>query len=296
MNTFVKQLLSPHHYWRRVFIFGVSIILVGIFITIATSHFKTMRRLRNIDYQHQLLLKEFTQLPDTKRAAQLVHDMIMLRTKDRRQFRAHLSTMNTMYTLIMELQQIKRQYPISLGNTHLERTDYALSTAGAEILSTGRTQVMLTPWPQWMSIFGWSGISKLFFNGAHRVIQPSSEPGECFAFSGHGEIVIKLIKPIFIEAISVEHIPPNISPDGHIASAPDLFSVYGMETATDSNPLQLGTFKYDNDSKKTRQEFDVANCKQRFSIVKFEFAPKPSSLNYTCIYRIRVHGSLTKPN
>lgn len=289
MSNFIEQLLSQHQYWRRVFILSVSIVLLGIFISIAKSHYETIHRLRNVEYQHELLLKEISGSPDFKRASQLVFDMAMLRSKDRQQFRTHLSTLNTIHALVTELQQLKQ-----LGcNRHHERTDYALSTAGATILSTGRTNTILTPLPQWMSVLGFTGISKLFVNGAHRVIQPSNEPGECFAFSGHGEIIIKLIKPIFIDAITIEHIPPNISPDGHILSAPNLFSVYGMETANEpNNPYHLGTFKYDIESKQSRQEFRVANINKSFSIVKFEFAPNTSPLNYTCIYRIRVHGSL----
>lgn len=295
MRIFIKKLLAPHHYWRRVFLLSVSIVLLGLFISISKSHHETIHRLRNVEYLHGLLVKEISGSPDFKRASQLVFDMMMLRSKDRQQFRARLSTLNTIHTLATELQQIKEQH----SNRNRERTDYALSTAGATILSTGRTRVILTPLPQWMSVLGFSGISKLFVNGAHRVIQPSNEPGECFAFSGHGEIIIKLIKPIFIDAITVEHIPPNISPDGHILSAPNLFSVYGMETANEpNNPYHLGTFKYDIESKQSRQEFRVANIiNKSFSFVKFEFAPNPSPLNYTCIYRIRVHGSLpTEPN
>lgn len=295
----LKQLLSPHNYWRRVFMLSVAIVLLGLFIVIAKTHYQSIHRLRNIEYQHELLLKEISGSPDFKKASHLVFDMMLLRSKDRQQYRAHLSTLNRIHTLVTELEQIKEQYSTALGsNRHDERTDYALSTAGATILSTGRTRVMLTPLPQWMSVLGLSGIGKLFVNGAHRVIQPSNEPGECFAFSGHGEIIIKLIKPIFIDAVTVEHIPPNISPDGHILSAPSLFSVYGMETANEpSNPYHLGTFKYDIELKQSRQEFQVANINKSFSIVKLEFAPNPSPLNYTCIYRIRVHGSLpTKPN
>lgn len=241
MSISVKQLLSPHQYWRRVFILSVAIILLGLFISIAKTHYTTIHRLRNVEYQHQLLLKEISGSPDFKRASQLVFDMMVLRSKDRQQYRTHLKTLNTIHQLVTELEQIKEQHSTLLGgNKYRERTDYALSTAGGQILSTGRTQVILTPLPQWMSVLGFSGISKLFVNGAYRVIQPSNEPGECFAFWGHGEIVIKLIKPIFIDTISVEHIPPNISPDGHILSAPNLFSVYGMETINDPNPIFLG--------------------------------------------------------
>lgn len=297
MSVFLKQLLSPHQYWRRVFILSVSIVLLGLFIAIAKTHYGTIHRLRNVEYQHQLLLKEISGSPDFKRASELVFNMILLRSKDRQQYRSHISTLNTIHALVLELQKIKDSTSLG-GHRHRERTDYALSTAGAQILSTGRTKVMLTPLPQWMSVFGLSGISKLFVNGAHRVIQPSNEPGECFAFSGHGEVIIKLIKAISIDAVTVEHIPPNISPDGHILSAPSLFSVYGMETANEPhNPYHLGTFKYDIELKQSRQEFQVANINKSFSIVKLEFAPNPSPLNYTCIYRIRVHGSLpTKSN
>lgn len=177
MSIFIKQLLSPQQYWRRVFILSVSIVLLGLFISIIKSHYTSIHRLRNVEHQHKLLLKEISGSPDFKKASRLVFDMMVLRSKDRQQYRTHLSSLNTIHILAMELQHFKFG-----SNRNHERTDYALSTAGATILSTGRTQVILTPLPQWMSVLGFSGISKLFVNGAHRVIQPSNEPGECFAF------------------------------------------------------------------------------------------------------------------
>lgn len=295
MSIVLKRLLLSQHYWRRVFLLSVSIVLFGLFLTIGMSHYRTVTRLRNVEYQHQLLLSELSGSSNFKGASQLAHDLMALRSQDRKQYRTHLSAMQTIRTLITELQQIKQQHlTSSLANHHRphERTDYALSTAGAAILSIGQTQAILTPLPQWMSMFGFSGINKLFVNGAHRAIQPSNEPGECFAFVGHGEIVIKLIKPIYIDTISMEHIPPNLSPDGHILSAPNLFNVYGMEKVNDPNPYHLGTFKYDIDLQQSQQEFHVTDINKCFAIVQFKFAANQSPLNYTCIYRIRVHGSL----
>lgn len=295
MSIFVKRLLSPSFYWRRVCLLSVSLVLLGLCITIGKSHYDTVNRLRNVEYQHQLLLREISGSSNFKGASQLAVDMMALRSQDRKQYRTHLSALNTIHTLITELEQIKQQHLTFVSNRRHERTDYALSTAGAAILSIGHTTPLLTPFPQWMSMFGFSGISKLFPNGAHRVIQPSSEPGECFAFLGHGEIVIKLIKSIFIDTISVEHIPPNLSPDGHILSAPNVFNVYGMEQANDPTPYHLGTFKYDINLQQSQQQFHVANINKQFSIVQFKFAPNPSAPNYTCVYRIRVHGSLPTP-
>lgn len=293
MCIYINRIFSPTCYWKRVIILSVSIILLGIFISIAKSHYAAMHRLRNIEYQHELLLKEISTSPEFKKASRLLFDMMLLRSKNRQEYQNHILSSNTIHALVTELQNIKQQHLSLLGsNRYHERTDYALSTAGGAILSTGCTKVMLTPFPQWMGLLGFSGVSKLFVNGAHRIIQPSNEPGECFAFSGYGEVTIKLVKSIVIEAISVEHIPSNVSPDGHILSAPNEFSVYGMQTANDPSPHHLGTFKYDIEMRQSRQEFGVAYVHRCFPIVKFRIAPNPTPHHYTCIYRIRVHGSL----
>lgn len=292
MVAVLHTMIHPHRYWTRMMLLTVSIVLLGLFISTTLSLLETKRRLRLIEQHHQLIVNEMSRTDDKTQLA----DAAIQRAENRRQYQQHLTSLGTFSKIVTELEQIKSQSKIiNPVDQQWDRTDFALSTAGADILSTGRTEVMITPLPQWLISFGFARISKYFRNGALRMIQPSVEPGECFAFSGRGEVVIALIKSVFIQAISVEHIPKQISPDGNISSAPTGFSAYGLESVNDPCPLHLGTFRYDNTKNQPRQIFETSQnaSEKSFPIVKFEFAP---NLNYTCVYRVRVHGSLIKPN
>lgn len=48
---------------------------------------------------------------------------------------------------------------------------------------------------------------------ARVVIRPGALPGECWAFKGtEGEVTIRLLGTVYITGVSLEHIPPHISP------------------------------------------------------------------------------------
>lgn len=277
----------PSRYWTRVCILGMSIVLLALFITIWLSHLETKRRLHIIEYQHQLIVREMSE-----NSGKNLH-LTMEAIRRQRHLKDHvhnLPSLRIYNKIIAELEHLKRH---TNGESN-ERIDFALANAGAKIVSIGKTKA-LTPLPNWMTtIFGFGHISKYFINGAQHVIQPSIYPGECFAFTGAGEITIKLIGDVFIDAVSIEHILPNMSPDGHIKSAPHEFNVYGMQTEYDTNTIELGTFFYDTEKNQSLQEFPINSMEKSFPIVKFTFAPNRSDVNHTCVYRVQVHGSLIK--
>ena len=92
---------------------------------------------------------------------------------------------------------------------------------------------------------------------------------------------------------SVEHIPRSMSPNGHIDSAPKDFVVFGLETSEhDPNPVNLGRFTYD-DMGEPIQFFEVSVEHQTDRIFKFidlNILSNHGNINYTCLYRFRVHG------
>lgn len=295
---FYQRMLAPRGFWTRVAFLSVSIVLLGLLITILLSQYETKHRLSVIEQQHHLFVNELVRITDTSKKTQLTEEAI-LRLQTRKQQLIQSSSMATVDKLITELEQIKQTINPDKHVEPNQRPDFALQTAGAQILSVGETEV-LTPFPQWLSgIYGFHGISKYFLNGAHRVIQPSIYPGECFAFTGPGKIIIKLIRNVFIDAVGIEHILPQMSPDGFISNAPSEFSVYGMDNEDEQSSTHFGTYRYDIEKHQSLQEFQLhANCTDKsFPIVKFEFVPNEiNGINYTCIYRIRVYGSLIKSN
>lgn len=172
------------------------------------------------------------------------------------------------------------------------RSDYALASAGARIISTGETQLVNAP-NQWSQFFNCRLPENSNSNGPHNVLQPSIHPGECFGFYGRGEIHIKLVKAVFIDAVGIEHILPQMSPDSNIQNAPRQFNVYGvLDSADAANTIGLGSFRYDINKKRPLQLFAVAKnaTTQRIDSVRFEFLSNHGAEN-TCVYRIRVYGS-----
>ncbi|KAF5290584.1 hypothetical protein FQR65_LT11535 [Abscondita terminalis] len=167
--------------------------------------------------------------------------------------------------------------------------DYALESAGGEILTTRCTESYQARTAV-MSIFG----IRIWYpsNTARTVITPGVVPGECWAFQNFPAfLVIKLVSKIKIEAFSYEHMSKLLAPNGNIDSAPKEFYVYGLHNETDSNPLLLGRYFYDYDG--PALQYFAANVHDlSFHIIELKIVSNHGNPNYTCLYRFRVHGKL----
>lgn len=96
-----------------------------------------------------------------------------------------------------------------------------------------------------------------------------------------------------------------MSPDGNILSAPSNFSVYGIKceniscTNVADISVHLGDFRYEIEKQQPLQLFWIDSStatETSFRIVRFIFTSNHGDPRYTCVYRIRIHGSLTKTN
>ena len=56
-------------------------------------------------------------------------------------------------------------------------------------------------------------------------------------------VVIKLLAPVQVTGFTVEHIPQELGPNGHIDSAPRNFSVWGLDDERDEGHM-LGECSY----------------------------------------------------
>lgn len=169
--------------------------------------------------------------------------------------------------------------------------DYALESSGGSIISTRCSETYQIKTAQWSIL----GIPLWYFSNSPRVIiQPGVRPGECWAIKGsQGFIVIQLSGLVNISAFSLEHIPKSISPAGTIDSAPKDFSVWGLETEHDSGVL-LGEFVYLEDGE-SLQLFKVKDTEIRpFRMVELRIHSNHGNVEYTCLYRFRVHGVLVQ--
>ncbi|XP_053685075.1 klaroid protein [Sabethes cyaneus] len=171
--------------------------------------------------------------------------------------------------------------------------DYALESAGGQILSTRCTENYQSSSAQ-ISIFG----IPLWYptNTPRTVISPTMQPGQCWAFSGFpGYLVIQLNSDVIVTGFSLEHISKLLAPNGQIDSAPMNFSVWGLASENDPEPILLGNYVYE-DNGAALQYFAVENPNRpelqgrAFRIVELRIESNHGNVNYTCLYRFRVHG------
>eukprot|EP00057_Strongylocentrotus_purpuratus_P010450 XP_011664924.1 PREDICTED: uncharacterized protein LOC586381 [Strongylocentrotus purpuratus] len=168
--------------------------------------------------------------------------------------------------------------------------DYALESAGGSIISIrcSETYAFKT------ALFSLFGIPLWYLSNSPRtVIQPDVHPGNCWAFKGtQGYIVIQLAAAIKPTAFSLEHIPKALDPAGIIDSAPKNFTVWGLRDEYDHDGYLLGSYVYDVDSSPL-QFFPVQNQDSGpIQFVELKIGSNHGNMEYTCLYRFRVHGVL----
>lgn len=169
--------------------------------------------------------------------------------------------------------------------------DFALETQGASVISTRCSEtyrirsacVTLFGFPLWYPS-----------ESPRTVIQgyPVLLPGKCWAFHGvQGTLVISLSHPIRITHVTLDHLPRYNSPTGRIDSALKDFEVYGMKNDTEEGTL-LGTFTYDEYGEPT-QTFKLPNLSNVvYRFVELRVLSNWGHVEYTCLYRFRVHGKI----
>ena len=167
--------------------------------------------------------------------------------------------------------------------------DFALETAGGSVISTRCTETYV----QKSAMYSVFGIPIWYpSNNPRTIIQPGVQPGECWAFKGSsGYIVIQLSEPIHPTQFSLEHISSSMSPSGKIDSAPRDFIVYGLQGEKDENPVELGEYTY-LDNSTPLQFFPVQHPSDlSFPYIELDIKTNYGNINYTCLYRFRVHGN-----
>lgn len=171
--------------------------------------------------------------------------------------------------------------------------DFALETQGASVISTrcsetyrGRSAcVTLFGIPLWYP----SESPRTVIQGS-----PVLLPGKCWAFHGaHGLLVISLSHPIKITHVTLDHLPRYKSPTGRIDSSPKDFEVHGMKNEMEDGTL-LGTFTYDEYGEPT-QTFELPQpTDEVYRFVELRVLSNWGHMEYTCLYRFRVHGHISK--
>ncbi|KAF5284351.1 hypothetical protein FQR65_LT13568 [Abscondita terminalis] len=183
------------------------------------------------------------------------------------------------------------------------RADFALESAGGAIVSTGDTEPFETG-ARTGSLFGIPICQSS--NGPRQIIQVKKNNRRdlvlCLENVGlskgsRGSAVIKLLGLVTVDGVSLEHISKSISPTGLIDTAPQCFSIWGLdcrcdqECECDAGEL-LGDFVYDINGPPL-QTFDITNPNSKsFKYIEFKVDSNHGNHIFTCVYRLRVHGQL----
>jgi hypothetical protein len=167
------------------------------------------------------------------------------------------------------------------------KTDFALASAGGSIVAWRTSPSYVQPagsfWSSVLSPQAAKGLPPTV------LLSPDNSVGNCWAFNGpEGHVTIKLSHRIVVTAVSVDHISPLIAM--HPESAPRYFKVWGLHNETDTAIVLLGNYEYDIKGPHV-QTFPVQFNKGRiFQYVEVEIMANYGH-QYTCVYRIRVHGN-----
>ncbi|NWU65163.1 SUN2 protein, partial [Pterocles burchelli] len=165
--------------------------------------------------------------------------------------------------------------------------DYALESAGASVINTRCSETYGTR----TAVLSLFGIPLWYQSQSPRVIlQPDVNPGKCWAFHGsQGFAVIRLSSIIRPTAVTLEHIPKALSPQGTIPSAPKDFAVYGLKEEREEG-LLLGQFTYNHQGDPIQTFYFKDDAMRTYQLVELRVLSNWGHPEYTCIYRFRVHG------
>lgn len=126
----------------------------------------------------------------------------------------------------------------------------------------------------------------------NRILESSVMPGDCWPIKGQeGNAVIELIEEIFVTKVTMEHVSRNLLPNSTVNTAPKEFTVWGLQdVAVKDSGHFFGQFTYDISGPEV-QTFPIQNPSSKmFRIVEFKIHSNHGNPDFTCIYRVRVHG------
>ncbi|XP_023378026.1 sperm-associated antigen 4 protein isoform X2 [Pteropus vampyrus] len=177
-----------------------------------------------------------------------------------------------------------------LNEDFVRKPDYALSSVGASI----DLEKTSHDYEDATTAYFWNRFS--FWNYARPptvILEPDVFPGNCWAFEGdQGQVVIRLPGRVQLSDITLQHPPPSVAHTGKANSAPRDFAVYGLQV-DDETEVFLGKFTFDVE-KSEIQTFHLQNDPpMAFPKVKIQILSNWGHPRFTCLYRVRAHGTRT---
>jgi len=194
----------------------------------------------------------------------------------------HMAWMENQLETSVSLPEVSAMLDSQLSLYYSDRTglvDWASLSLGATIDSTPNT----SNHPLTGQVFTIMGLPVWYISlSPSQILRPVAAPGQCWAFAGQeGRVVIKLGQVVRVTAVTIEHIRPL--PD--MSSAPRDMLLWDPEG---NIPLLNLTYTIDTSSSAV-QTFPLA-IPTKLSKLKIEVLSNWGHEEYTCVYRVRVHG------
>ncbi|EDL06043.1 sperm associated antigen 4-like [Mus musculus] len=188
---------------------------------------------------------------------------------------------------ISDEQKMAQKIMKMIQGDYIEKPDFALKSIGASIdfehtSATYNHDKARSYW-NWIRLWNYA-----------QPPDPNVTPGNCWAFaSDRGQVTIRLAQKVYLSNITLQHIPKTISLSGSLDTAPKDFVIYGLESLP-REEVFLGAFQFQPEN--IIQTFQLQNLPPRsFAAVKVKISSNWGNPRFTCMYRVRVHGSVTPP-
>lgn len=193
-----------------------------------------------------------------------------------------------------------------------QRADFALAIRGARYIPqyTSATFERQIRWPLTRWIRRLTSIGSTYQPPVLLALLPDNNAGQCWPMQGsNGTLGVQLSQSIYIDSITIEHVARGLAVN--MSSAPKDVDVWGLQDihipaagsarlpwmpgGESGNALYLGSFRYDIMKMKPAQTFTVDVRRTiPFKGVIFRFLNNWGNEDYTCIYRVKVHGKPLK--
>ncbi|CAE6534106.1 unnamed protein product [Rhizoctonia solani] len=228
------------------------------------------------------------------------------------------------------VDQIVQRAVLATTKDTVMRADFALYTGGGRVVPE-----YTTPTFSMSSASGWRrmlGIGTVHGRSPAVALVPDINVGNCWPFAGsQGQIAVLLSRNVKVDAVTIDHASKEVAYD--LRAAPRKFAIWGLVEGADNleklakyqqqleaqsidgpvNEAQseeappfkparilLAEFEYDINAKSHIQTFEISERVKQTGIdvgvVVFQIRSSWGDPNYTCLYRVRVHGEAVGPN
>jgi len=205
--------------------------------------------------------------------------------------------------------EVKRRLALATGADSKHKVDYALFSGGGRVVGHSALSPLVA-----RAEGPLTHALKSIRGGVHPradewVLSGGANfAGECLALRGDkGFVDVRLREAVVVNAVTVEHVHADVAYD--LSSAPKQFAVSGWNRTREPPPVAVGTKRSNKEPRShdfggpLRYELggELRGATQTFSFdeknakavdhVRFTVLSNYGNLEYTCLYRLRVHGT-----